>query len=258
MSKSGYGILSLNIYQQANNWGSLLQSWALQQVLDRLGIENEIVTYKPDIFRHNHARYPILWNFPFHIKRFSQMIVTDICEFKDYTKRDDKFKRFVRKHYRTSEYYDSRNVGNLNYDGYIVGSDIVWHETFWHGFERAYFCDYANMRRARNIAYAPSLQDSGFSPENEPVFREMLKNFDHISVRETSQRDYVQKFTDKAVFCVLDPTLLLDSADYEPLVASRSIACLLYTSSGHFKPVAAAESGAFRRPSEPAPIHRTA
>lgn len=28
--------------------------------------------------------------------------------------------------------------------------------------------------------------------------------------------------------------------------------------SGHFKPVAAAESGAFRRPSEPAPIHRTA
>ena len=28
--------------------------------------------------------------------------------------------------------------------------------------------------------------------------------------------------------------------------------------SGHFKPAAAAESGAFRRPSEPAPIHRTA
>ena len=28
--------------------------------------------------------------------------------------------------------------------------------------------------------------------------------------------------------------------------------------SGHFKPAAAAERGAFRRPSEPAPIHRTA
>lgn len=245
MSKVNYGILSLNVFQKANNWGSLLQSWALQQILDKFGVSNEIIAYKPEICRYNHARYPILWNFPFHVKRFMRMIVNDIREFNTYTTRDDKFKLFISEHYRTSEYCDSKNVEKLNYSGYIVGSDIVWHEAFWHGFERAYFCDYPNMRQMRNVAYAPSMQDSGFSPENEPAFQEKLKNFEYISVREPSQRAYVQRFTDKEVFCVLDPTLLLDSTDYEPLVAARSIAdpyMLVYTVSSNDKLLEYAQS----------------
>jgi len=50
--------------------------------------------------------------------------------------------------------------------------------------------------------------------------------------------------------------------------AKRPVSCATRTTkrpergfrhrSGHFRPAAAAESGAFRRPSEPAPIHRTA
>ena len=39
---------------------------------------------------------------------------------------------------------------------------------------------------------------------------------------------------------------------------TKSSECGFRHRSGHFKPAAAAESGAFRRPSEPAPIHRTA
>ena len=68
-------------------------------------------------------------------------------------------------------------------------------------------------------------------------------------------------------FCNLRWMKTIDNSHRE-WAAKRPVSCAARTTksfgrgfrhqSGHFKPVAAAERGAFRRPSEPAPIHRTA
>lgn len=215
-----YGILSLNIYQKDNNWGSVLQSWALQQVVNDFGFDNIIVNYKPQLLSLNTAKYPILYAFPFHLKRFVSMGLLDIREAKAYYERAKKFQIFIEKHYKLSKKCNRKTIGKLNIDGFIVGSDIVWNEHFWQGIEPAFFCELEGMREKYNIAYAPSMSLDGFSKNIESELPRLLKNFNFISVREMSKKEYVQKFTDKEVCAVLDPTLLLDCNRYNDLIES--------------------------------------
>ncbi len=44
------GIISYNFYGGYVNYGAVLQSYALQKVLDKLGVPNLIVDYIPSIF----------------------------------------------------------------------------------------------------------------------------------------------------------------------------------------------------------------
>lgn len=53
-----------------------------------------------------------------------------------------------------------------------------------------------------------------FPKRDRARFRELLKNFDSISVREIQGTEFTQEYTDKPVVNVLDPTLLLDAEDY--------------------------------------------
>jgi len=63
-----YGILSLNIYEKDNNWGSILQSYALQELVKEMGYDVLIVDIHPSYIKKNEARYPFKKNFPFHIQ----------------------------------------------------------------------------------------------------------------------------------------------------------------------------------------------
>ena len=52
----------------------------------------------------------------------------------------------------------------------------------------------------------------------EPILKERLMNFDHISVRERETVDFVQSLTDKDVIHAIDPVLMLDKKDYDELL----------------------------------------
>lgn len=217
-----FGILSLNVFQIDNNWGSVLQSWALQQQLNKMNIQNQIVCYRPQIINKNYAKYPILKT---KFRTFFKYLPIYLCNAKSFVIRDQKFQAFYSKHYIKTPVCDSKSISTLPFDGYIIGSDIVWNEQFWKGIEPAYFCEIDSMKKKRllNMAYAPSLSTNGFSPSLEKRLPSLLDNFNYISVREKRFVPYLQRFTHKKVHCVLDPTLLLDQNEYEPLVAPRLI-----------------------------------
>ena len=214
-----YGILSINIYEKDNNCGSVLQSWALQTFLFKNGIENVIVNYKSKVINKNYGRYPVLNSSIRHPKSF----FINILNFRTYVNRDDKFKKFIKEKYIISEYCDEDSIGSLDIDGFIVGSDIVWHDEFWKGLEPVYFCDANGMKDKFNISYAPSLRYNGFTKQNEKELKRLLNNFRFISVREQSKVKYIKQFTNKNVVSVIDPTLLLDAEDYEAITSERLI-----------------------------------
>ena len=57
-----FGIVSYNIYCNFTNYGSALQSWALQQVVDRVGAgrwQAVLVDYCPDVLRDKDKRNPV-------------------------------------------------------------------------------------------------------------------------------------------------------------------------------------------------------
>ena len=99
------------------------------------------------------------------------------------------------------------------YDGYIVGSDIVWGKEF-SNLDPVNFLQFAPESSIK-IAYAAStiLSENGMT-ENDEIFSKYLTTYDAIAVREKSEVKIELSFVSGKVVDVLDPTLLLAKEEY--------------------------------------------
>lgn len=195
-------IATLHFY---NNFGSVLQAYALRRTLQKLGAEKaDILPYRPALPEYQY----------FQEARLQQQ----------YQEKCRKFQEFRRRHLGMEQETDaslddeeklSRSLGK--YDVCIVGSDIVWGKEF-SGLDPVYFLKCASPDSSR-ISYAASviLDQLGYT-EADALFAEYLPDFDAVSVREISAVQSIQRFTKKKVSAVLDPTLLLEAEDYDGLV----------------------------------------
>lgn len=186
-------ILTLYFY---NNFGSVLQAYALKRTLEELGCQADILPYCPRLPEYTYFQAPGL-----------QRAYAEKCA---------KFVEFRRRALDMAENIDQISRQGQDYDAYIVGSDIVWGKEF-SGLDPAYFLDFVPAGK-RKIAYAASvvLTESG-KTENDALFAERLPGFDAISVRETSSVESIRRFAAGRVCAVLDPTLLLTRKEYAPL-----------------------------------------
>ena len=200
-------ITTLHFY---NNFGSVLQAYALKHTLEsNYSVHADIFPFRPNIRE---------WEY-----------FTDAGLKKSYADKVQKFDDFrcnVLEMSRQSEpsveasFLAMNRVAN-DYDAYIVGSDIVWGREF-SNLEAPYFLMHV-PGSAKRIAYAASvLLDKDGHTEEDAVFRDGLKHFDAIGMRETSSIEPIQRLASgKWVEAVLDPTLLLDMGDYESLVVEN-------------------------------------
>lgn len=186
-------ISTLHFY---NNFGSVLQAYALKTVLEKLENHVSIMPYKPDI-----PQYQYFQSGRLNLK---------------YEEKVRKFEAFRKRYLGIEEVNGIRTQDWQNYDAYVVGSDIVWGKEF-SGLDPVYFLQFAPDESIK-IAYAAStiLLEDGLT-ENDEMFSERLPFFDAIAVRETSSMEKIQSFVSNKVVDVLDPTLLLAKEDYAPL-----------------------------------------
>ena len=87
---------------------------------------------------------------------------------------------------------------------------------------RTYGLTFANKDK-KTISYAASIGSEKTALGKEALYHEMMSAIDHISVRETAAKDYLQPLTDKPVQVVLDPTLLLSSEEWSAIAAERQV-----------------------------------
>lgn len=190
------GIMTLHI---GDNYGALLQCYALRHTINSFGnIHADIINYDPG-------------------RIFSCYEDLEIQE--KYLQKLEKFKTF-------NEVYNGivgpvihdvyTNDAVKGYDYYITGSDQVWNTSFAFAKE-AYFLDFVS-ENAKRISYAASVGLPVSSPKLKTEwFERNIPKFDWISLRESSHISYVSQFTDKDVYSVVDPTLLLTPNDYDEL-----------------------------------------
>ena len=189
-------IATLHFY---NNFGSVLQAYALRRTLNqRFGLQADILPYRPSLPEYEY----------FHTKELREAYKIKVRKFDDF--RND----VLNIGSKITQIKDFRQ----QYDVYLVGSDIVWGKEF-SGLDSVYFLKFVPKGK-KKIAYAASvLLDKDGHTEEDQYFRESLKKFDAIGMRETSSVEPIQRLASgKHVEAVLDPTLLLDAEDYEPLV----------------------------------------
>lgn len=219
------------------NYGSVLQSLALNIFLEKLGCVVNIIPFKDtagtkeklDIFFD--LKLPKLFE-PEIVKRKIQekkarKAATDIDE--EYVEgvklRERAYDRFVKVHFDEPESVLNRNelAGFVeDSDAVVVGSDQLWTP---HDILIGYHTLSFVPNGVKKISYATS-----FGVKELPTAhikrkaKEFLSAMDEISVREIQGKQIIENLeVDKTVHVVVDPTMLLTKKDWDEIVPSTRI-----------------------------------
>lgn len=199
------GILTVH---RLPNWGSALQGYALQKVVESLGFECECINYK----------YPNSW----HIKKGSWIQARPGIKRKIgvllgmrapflLTMVD----LFVKKEIKESREFNSfEGIHSAPpiYDIYISGSDQIWN---WKSMcaDSTYLLDFVPDDRVK-ISYSSSFSVS-YIPDNlKKMYINNLLRYNGLSVRESNGCKIIKDLLGKNVPIVLDPTLLLKKTQW--------------------------------------------
>jgi len=201
-------------FHSANNYGAVLQTWALQKVLKDYGMDTGVIHYHPDIIDGLYDPMKLKQGMPRQLKK---MMIT--IKNRQSLIRYNKFQTFLKDHFNligNFRTYEELKGAGLNLDAYIVGSDQIWNTDHTAGFDPAYFLDFAENGKMK-ISYASSMGKDYIPSKYKQDFCKSLESFTGISVRERSALEAIQELTDQSVQVVLDPTMLLKKEDYEEI-----------------------------------------
>lgn len=191
------GILT---FHWAQNYGAVLQCYALMSKLEELGHEVLIIDRLP--------RYQGILRQLYH--RFSYKYYISWLKFARFNRQwlIPKTKRYITQ--RSLEKFES----NEKLDAVIVGSDQVWR---WEIMGYNYFLDFIRKGNIRKYAYAASFGLSHWESQELELsqVKLLLKEFDAISVREQSGVTICNQVFGVPAQLVIDPTLLYDSDYYQ-------------------------------------------
>lgn len=195
------------------NYGSLLQAFATQQVIENLGHTCEIIDYiRNDESYSQHektllARKPE-WNCN-PIKKAIYLAMRQpesIASGKRFEIEQSKYLHLTKKYSNLEELYEDKPIADV----YMTGSDQVWGPVENGSYDSSYCLSFTDDSDKR-IAYAASFGRAEMTSEIENFFKKWLSRYCHIGVREDSAVSLLNKLGIGGVQ-VLDPTLLLDSA----------------------------------------------
>lgn len=206
-----------------NNYGSILQAYALQTKLNSFSsIEYEIINQygkkiaSADNLIDKLKNYGIIKTLQRFVWKFA------IPPLK---KRSDKLQQFVDKHLILSDkQYNEDNIiqANTIYDGFICGSDQIWNPTLTT-MDSMYWLNFADSNKLK-IAYAPSIGVEELPVDERAMLRRNLCTFSAVSCREKDGAQLINDVIGRNTCTnVIDPTLLVDKEVWEELCVDRSI-----------------------------------
>ncbi len=198
----------------AHSYGAVLQAYALQVTLKRMGVEPQGVDYCPAQWQAGQTAF-FPWSSLHHVVLNSFVAM----RFRQVKRRMSRFEAFKQAHLRLTERrYWSREelTENLpNYDAFICGSDQIWRPS--QAMDAVFFLDFVNDPNARRIAYAPSFGVSSVPAEKREEVARLVKAISFLSVREDMGRAIIQELTGRDAEIVLDPSLLLTAEDWSKI-----------------------------------------
>lgn len=219
-SKKKAGILT---FHNAHNYGAVLQAYALKTKLNEMGHEAQVVNYCNPKVQATYPRHllPVYCKrdlLPTHWKQNLVKIIDCIYGWKSWGEQWEKFEAFIQTHLLNgkTEKLGLEQLAELDLDLFILGSDQIWESYITGGLDRVYLGDFSTD--ADIVSYAASLNGSSLSEQEAAVLKEKLPRLKEIAVREEKLAAYFRELLNREVYTVVDPTLLLEAKDYEPLI----------------------------------------
>lgn len=195
------------------NYGSVLQTYATQVLLEKLGMECHVINYK----------YPNEWHYMQGTPKQSlKSYIGHLFGINPRHRKANKLKQFKKEHFKFTSLYKNldelRNADWSEYDMFAVGSDQVWKANFTHG-DSAFLLSFIPDDKYR-ISIASSFALKKVPDKFIEKYKEYLGKFNAISIREHNGIDIIK--TDLKLNCspevILDPTLLLSKEQWMEIV----------------------------------------
>ena len=222
-----------------HNYGSMLQAYATQKILDDMNIENETINIDKNIdFSNGKKKYYMgqVLNFQF-IKSKLGMIKLKLDKKinknlgKNIFIRDKKYEEF-RKTFRLTEpyktYAELNEKAEKDYSSVIVGSDQLW-------LPVNVVADYYTLNwvpeDVNKISFSTSFGVSIIPEKYKEAYKKFLNRINYLSTREVAGQKIIKDLTGREATLVCDPTLLFNKVEWmsiqkdEPIIKGKYIFC---------------------------------
>jgi hypothetical protein len=218
----------------ANNYGAILQAYALREILARFG-EVKIINYNNrhisrdlDLVRFKPTLHGLLG------------AGKDVFRLLPRFRVINKFKSFIVNNMNVTTVLSRKQLESGlhgDFDCYVAGSDQIWNPSCIGAngiLNPVYFLDFA-PEGAKKLSYASSIGGYKLSYDDKKKFKEYLQDFETIAVREKDTQLLLQGVLNRQVHHVLDPTLLLSKGEWmaslgiQDYIGSKEKYVLLYT-----------------------------
>lgn len=212
------GIITIH---KINNYGSVFQAFALQNICEKLGHQAEIIDYRfPNEFQRSVGVKSASVKVSKKDKVLKYLYALGLI------KQHKGIANFVQhyQHLSSKEFFNPNDLATdaPQYDAYLTGSDQLWNPNYCSG-DPSFFLEFAPEGKKR-VAYAASFGVSSVGKEYAAKFSNYLKKYSDIGVRENSGVKLVEELTGRTdTEVVLDPTLLLNKEDWKKIAVPQRL-----------------------------------
>lgn len=195
-------------YHSAYNFGSVLQAYATERVLESYGHSISIINYRIPFQK----QYYGIWGYGEGIKAPIKKIMM-LPQIKKRRIRQNRFEEFISLMNLTNEINAPEELSQFSetFDLYISGSDQTWNIHSNEYLCSGYNCMYPYLLTftdKKKISYASSIVN--MSDEELAFLKKYMMRFDRISCREYISANRISKLLGKTIERVADPILLID------------------------------------------------
>lgn len=203
------GILT---YHFAYNYGAMLQAYALQQTVIKLGHTCNLIDYRP---------YAIDKAYHFYFKDIIFAPHKFFYNIFENENKGKKFDQFMKDNLILSKKVkNSKMINKKKYDAIITGSDQIWNLDISHN-DFIYFLD-GIEDSVNKIAYAPSIKNYDVLEKYKYKIGKLLSKYDYLSGRENDVVEFIESHTNvKDINHVMDPVYLLEEKDWIKIISQN-------------------------------------
>lgn len=216
--KKDVGIMT---FHKAQNYGSVLQAYALQETILKIGRSCEIIDFSN--VRQKEMYLPFIKN-----NNFRHLVRNIITSFhlRTFERHYHDFEMFLDKYLLLSadSYSAFENLVGIEkkYKCLVAGSDQIWNVKCYDA-DDAYFLGFA--KDVKKVAYAPSFGAKNLLTYAKDVnkYKNYLLDYSAISVREKNGQKWLKELLGYKVPIYVDPTFLLTKEEWEKMIGNPII-----------------------------------
>lgn len=203
------------------NYGAILQAFALQSIIQRIGYNAELLWWKNQKNTHRDIRLTKIVAMLIKYLRHPSIFQKSVGSYKNSFEKDITeaskllFEKFEES-FLNIEYLSYMEMKRFAYSedckAIIAGSDQIWNSYAVY-VDPFYYLRFAPQKK--RVAYAPSLGKNDIPQYNKKIMKKYISEFKALSVRELSGKKIVDSLISGDIPVMIDPSFLFTNIDWE-------------------------------------------